>query len=169
MTAHDHERAIDLITRQGTEEMSAATSAWLESHLETCTECAEYSRAFAGTERLLRAVAVTASPALVMSTQERIRARAAHLQEQRTRTVLMAISFAIGALSSTLSAWLWWMFGGWVAQHVGLPSGVVQPGILLFLILPAIVIALLLLAFPHPSFESSLMTGLTGERQGEKR
>jgi hypothetical protein len=169
MTAQDHERAIDLITRQGTEEMSAATSAWLESHLETCAECADYASAFIGTERLLRAVAVTASPALVTTTQERIRARAAHLQEQRTRTVLMAISFAIGALSSAASAWLWWKFGGWVAQHVGLPSAVVQPGILLFLVLPAIVIALLLLAFPHPVFESSLMMGLAEERQGEKR
>jgi hypothetical protein len=165
----DHERAIDLITRRGTEEIAAHDLAWLEAHQATCPQCEDYAEAFANTGRLLRAVAVTASPALVMTTQARIRARAAYLQEQRSRMVLMAISFVIGAMSSALSAWLWWRFGGWVSEHVGLPSAVVQPGILLFLVLPAIVIAVLLLAFPHPVLESPFMTALAGEREGEKR
>ncbi len=33
MTNHDHERAIDLITRRGVEDIAAPDSAWLESHL----------------------------------------------------------------------------------------------------------------------------------------
>jgi hypothetical protein len=72
-------------------------------------------------------------------------------------------------MSSALSAWLWWRFGGWVARHVGLPSAIVEPGILLFLLLPAIVIAGLLLAFPHPIFEGPLMLALAREHEGEKR
>ncbi len=83
--------------------------------------------------------------------------------------VLIAISFCIGAMSSALSAWLWWRFGGWVARHVGLSAAIVEPGILLFLLLPAIVIAGLLLAFPHPIFEGSLMLALAREHEGEKR
>jgi len=169
MTDHDHERAIDLIARQGVEDVSTSDRSWLESHVALCPECAEYAEDFGRTGELLRSVAITASPALVMTTQARLRARALYLQEQRSRLVLIAISFCIGAMSSALSAWLWWRFGGWVAQHVGMPSAIVEPGILLFLLLPAIVIAGLLLAFPRPVFEGALLTGLAREREGEIR
>jgi hypothetical protein len=169
MTNHEHERAVDLITRGGAEDVSSLDAAWLESHLTRCSECAAYAGLVTGTAQLLRSVAVTASPALVMTTQARVRARATYLQEQRSCMVLIAISFCIGAMSSALSAWWWWRFGGWVAHHVGLSSAIVEPGILLFLLLPAIVIAGLLLAFPHPIFEGSLMLGLAGEHEGEKR
>ena len=169
MTNHEHERAIELITRRGVEDIAAPDTAWLESHLATCTACAEYAVLAESAGQLLRSVAVTASPALVSATQARVHARAMYLHEQRSRMVLIAISFCIGAMSSALSAWLWWRFGGWVARHVGLSAAIVEPGILLFLLLPAIVIAGLLLAFPHPIFEGSLMLGLAGEHEGEKR
>ncbi len=169
MTNREHERAVDLITRGGVEDIASPDAAWLESHLAQCSECAEYAGLVNSTGQLLRSVAVTASPALVATTQARVHARVAQLQEQRSRMVLIAISFCIGAMSSALSAWLWWRFGGWVAQHVGLSSAIVEPGILLFLLLPAIVIAGLLLAFPHPIFEGSLMLALAREHEGEKR
>ena len=169
MTNREHERAIDLITRHGVEDLAAPDTAWLDLHLAACAECSDYADLAESTGRLLRSVAVTASPALVATTQARLRARATYLHEQRARMVLIAISFCIGAMSSAVSAWLWWRFGGWVAQHVGLSSAIVEPGILLFLLLPAVVIAGLLLAFPHPIFEGSLMLGLAGEHEGEKR
>ncbi|MGB7554215.1 MAG: hypothetical protein WBM04_07565 [Candidatus Korobacteraceae bacterium] len=169
MTNRNHDRAIDLITRRGVEDISAPDATWLESHLTTCPECTEYATLSESTGRLLRSVAVTASPALVMATQARVHARLTYLQEQRSRMVLIAISFCIGAMSSALSAWLWWRFGAWVAEHVGLSSAIVEPGILLFLLLPAVVIAGLLLAFPHPIFEGSLMLALAREHEGEKR
>ena len=169
MTNRNHDRAIDLITRRGVEDIAAPDTEWLESHLSVCAECAEYAGLSDSTGRLLRAVAVTASSALVATTQARLRARASYLREQRSRMVLIAISFCIGAMTSALSAWLWWRFGGWVAEHVGLSSAIVEPGILLFLLLPAVVIAGLLLAFPHPIFEGSLMLALAREHEGEKR
>ena len=119
MTNPEHERAIDLIARRGVEDIAAPDAAWLESHLALCSECAEYAGAVQSTGQLLRSVAVTASPALVTTTQARVRARATYLQEQRSRMVLIAISFCIGAMSSALSAWLWWRFGGWVARTCG--------------------------------------------------
>jgi hypothetical protein len=169
MTNREHDRALDLITRRGAEDVAAADATWLDLHLAICAECSEYAALANSTGRLLRSVAITASPALVATTQARLRARATYLQEQRSRMVLIAISFCIGAMSSALSAWLWWRFGGWVARHVGLSSAIVEPGILLFLLLPAVVIAGLLLAFPHPIFEGSLMLALAREHEGEKR
>ena len=169
MSNHEHERAVDIITRQGVEDVAAGDTAWLQSHLAQCSECAEYASLVASTGQLLRAVAVTASPVLVATTQARIRVRATQLREHQARVVLIALSFCIGVLSSTASAWLWWRVGGWVAERIGLPQSYVAPGILLFWALPAIVIAVLMLAFPHPVFERSLMLSLAREREGESR
>jgi len=169
MTNHEHERAIDLIALRGLEDISAADEAWLESHLSQCGGCTEYASLFQSTGQLLRSTAITASPALVATTQARVRARAEHLREHRARMVLIAVSFCIGVLSSTLSAWLWWKFGGWVADRIGLPASYIAPGIVLFWLLPAIVIAVLMLAFPQPLFERSLMLSLAREREGENR
>ena len=120
------------------------------------------------TGQFLRSVAVTASPSLVMTTQARVRARALHLQEQQSRMVLIAISFCIGALSSALSAWLWWRFGGWVAERLGLSPAIVRAGShSVSWLLPAVVIAVLMLAFPRPLLEESLVTG-TGEGAGRR-
>jgi hypothetical protein len=166
MTNHDHERAIDLITRRGVEDVSAPDNSWLESHLTECSDCADYAEACESTAQFLRSVAVTASPALVMTTKARLRARGLHLQEQRSRMVLIAISFCIGAMSSALSAWLWWRFGGWVADRLGLSTAIVQPGIMLFLLLPAVVIAVLMLAFPRPLLEETFMKALAREDDG---
>jgi predicted anti-sigma-YlaC factor YlaD len=169
MTNHEHERAIDLITRKGVDDIAARDATWLESHLEQCPECAEYATLVASTGQFLRAVAVTAGPALVSTTQARVRARAAQLREHQARLVLIAVSFCIGVLSSTASAWLWWRFGGWVAERIGLPTSYVAPGILLFWALPAIVIAVLMLAFPHHGLEQSLMLAVAREHEGENR
>jgi hypothetical protein len=169
MNSHEHERAIDLITRQGVEDVAARDAAWLESHLALCSDCAEYAALLAGAGQLLRSVAVTAGPALVATTQARVQARAAQLREHQARVVLIAVSFCIGVLSSTASAWLWWKAGGWVVQRLDLPESIVAPGVLLFWLLPAVAIAVLILVVPRPLFEESLMLSLAREREGEKR
>lgn len=166
MTNREHERAIDLIACRGTEEISAADAAWLEAHLSSCPQCARYADDFEQTGRLLRAVAVAASPRLVMATQQRVRTRALQLREQQTRTALIAISFCLGAMSSAVSAWLWWRLGGWLVERLGFPVSLVAPGILLFLLLPAVVIAAVMLAFPHAGFEGRFMAALAREREG---
>ena len=51
-----------------------------------------------------------------------------------------------------------------MADKLGLPSGIVEPGVLLFWLLPAIVIAVLLVAFPPAVMEGSLMHRLLKER-----
>jgi anti-sigma factor RsiW len=166
MTDQNHDRALELIMRRGTEDIASRDADWLNAHLESCVACAAYAEDFEQTGHLLRSVAVTATPALVARTQQRVQARALYLQEQQSRMVLIAISFCLGVLSSVTSAYLWWKFGGWVAERVGLPQFIVQPGILLFLLLPAVVIAALMLAFPAPVLEERFMAALARGRDG---
>lgn len=107
-----------------------------------------------------------ASAALVSRTQERVHARAAQLQEHRARVVLIAISFCFGALSSAVSAWLWWRFGAWVAERIGMSRAIVEPGIMLFLLLPGLIIAGLMLALPDHTLEERWTAALAQERKG---
>jgi hypothetical protein len=165
MTNHDHERALELIMRRGTEDIAARDTDWLEAHLASCESCADYAMTFDSAGRVLMSFAVTAKPALVASTQAKVRARAHQLEEQRARTVLIAISFCLGAMSSAASGWLWWRFGGWVADHFGLSQAIVEPGVIFFLLLPALIIAGLMLAFPHPFVEERWVAAWT-EREG---
>jgi anti-sigma factor RsiW len=169
MTAREHERALDLIMRRGTEEIAAPESVWLNSHLSECSECASFAADFDSTGRLLQTVAVTASSSLVTATQMRLRARAAELQERQSRTVLITISFCIGAMSSTMSAWLWWRFGGWVAQRLALPASIVEPGVFVAWMLPAVAIAVAMLASSHPVIDRSLTMRILEKQEGARQ
>jgi hypothetical protein len=168
MTTAEHDRAIDLITRRGVEDVAHHDVAWLESHLGVCSECAAYASLVESAGQLLRSVAITASPALVATTQARVRIRAVQLQEHRARVVLIAVSFCLGVLSSTISAWLWWRFGGWVAERLSLPRSIVEPGMFVAWLLPAVVIALAMLASSRPVIDRSLTLAMIGEREGRR-
>lgn len=165
MTGHDHERAMELIMRRGTEDLAAQDLHWLHAHLESCSDCARYGEDFERAGQWLRAVAVTASSSLVATTQAKLRARAMYLSEQRSRVVLIAISFCIGTMTSVMSAWLWWRFGAWVATHLGLPQTVVQPAMFIVSMLPALVIAIAISVTSHPVIDRSLTMTILGEHQ----
>jgi hypothetical protein len=167
MTNHEHERAIDLITQSGVEDIASADAAWLQMHLAMCSECAEYAALVTGAGQLLRSVAVTASPALVVTTQAKVHARAAQLRDHQARVVLIAVSFCIGVLSSTVSAWLWWRFGGWLAARLSLPGSIVEPGVFVAWLLPAVVIAVAMLASSRPVLDRSVTLAILGEREGD--
>ncbi len=169
MTNREHERAIDIVTRRGVEDVAAPDVAWLDSHLAVCSECAEYASLVESAGQLLRSVAITASPALVAVTQTRVHERAARLREHQARVILIAVSFSIGVMSSTLSAWLWWRFGGWVGERLSLPNSVVQPGMFLAWLLPAVVVALVMLASSRPVLDRSVTLALLGEREGDRQ
>jgi len=157
MNGDEHDRAVDLLMRRDIEGMADADARWLEIHLQECEECAGFDRALSGAAHAARAVTVMASAALVESTRARVRVRGEQLREQQARTMLIAVSFCLGVVTSTLTAWVWWEFGGWVADRLGLPSGIVEPGVLLFWLLPAIVIAVLMVTCPPTLFEGSLI------------
>ena len=157
MNGKEHGRAIDLITCHDIEGIADADARWLEIHLQECEECASFDRALSGAAHAIRSVTVMASASLIESTRARVHLRAQQLREQQARAMLIAVSFCLGVVTSTLTAWVWWKFGGWVAQSLSLPSGIVEPGVLLFWLLPAIVIAALMVTYPPALFEGSLM------------
>jgi hypothetical protein len=165
MNGHEHERAVDLISRREIEGVTEAEARWLESHLATCTDCSEYELAMGGAEQAMRSFTVMATGSLVASTQARVRARAVELRERESRRFLIVISFAMGVVFSTLSAWAWWKLGGWMVERFSLPSAIVGPGVVFFWLLPAILLGVLLMAFPESSFEGSVMQLLMKDRQ----
>jgi hypothetical protein len=156
MNGQEHERAVDLISRREVEGVADGDARWLDSHLVDCQECASFELVLSGAERAMRSFTVMASASLVGLTQARVRARAKQLDEHRARMVLIGVSFCLGVVTSTLTAWVWWKCGAWIAERMGLPSGIVEPGVLLFWLLPAIVIAVLMVALPPAAFEGSL-------------
>ena len=121
--------------------------------------------AMSGAEQAVRSSAVMASASLVEATRNRVHARAEQLQERDARRFLMAISFAMGVVFSVLSAYAWWMVGGWMVERWSLPASVVGPGMVVAWLLPAICLGAFLIAFPHSSFEDSVMQSLLKERQ----
>jgi hypothetical protein len=164
MNGNEHQRAIGLIAHRDVEGISADDARWLEAHLQSCGECTGFAAALNDTEQALRSFAVMAPVSLVETTRARVHARALELREHQARMVLMGVSFCLGVLTSTLTAWAWWKFGGWVAEKLGLPSGIVEPGVLLFWLLPAVVVAIVMVAIPPSTLEGSLMYRLIRER-----
>jgi hypothetical protein len=164
MNGPEHERAIDLTSRRELEGVTEAEARWLESHLAECADCSQFELALGSAEQAMRSFTVVATASLVESTRARIHARAEQLREQQSRVVLIGVSFCLGVLTSTLTAWVWWKFGSWVAETLGLPSGIIEPGVLLFWLLPAIAIAVLLVALPPSAFDGSLMQRLMKDR-----
>jgi len=166
MNGNEHERAIELITRRDVEGIGRSDAGWLESHLAACSECVGFAEALSGTERAVRSVSVMASATLVSATRARVHARAEQLREQQARTMLIGVSFCLGVLTSTLTAWVWWKCGAWVAQRLGLPAGIVEPGVLLFWVLPAVAIAVMMVLVPPVKFEGSILQRFLHERMG---
>ena len=168
MTNHEHERAIDLVTRRGVEDVAAPDIAWLDR----TWRCAP-SVPSTPPGREHRAASPVGGhhgqPGAGGSTQTRVHERAAQLREHQARVILIAVSFCIGVLSSTLSAWLWWRFGGWVAERLSLPSSIVEPGMFVAWLLPAIVIALAMLASSRPVIDRSVTLAMLGEREGDRQ
>ena len=165
MNANEHGRAVDLITQRDVEGIAENDARWLASHLAECRQCASFELALSGAEQALRSTTVMASAALVASTQAKVWARAEQLRERQSRFFLMAISFAMGVVFSTLSAWVWWKAGGWMVEHFGLPSVLVTPGLVVFWLLPAIFLGVMLFAFPESGFEGSVMHVFMKDRQ----
>jgi hypothetical protein len=165
MNSQEHERAMELITRREVEGISPSEGQWLGSHLDGCAECASFALAMGDAEQALRSFPMMASSSLVEATKARVHARAEQLRERDARRFLIAISFAMGVVISTLSAYAWWEVGGWMVERFSLPSVIVGPGLVLFWLLPAIFLGVMLFAFPESGFEGSLMQLFMKDRQ----
>jgi hypothetical protein len=149
------------------EGITGTETAWLDSHLAECADCSSYAGYHQAASQAMRAQPIMASRSLVAATQTRLRARALELRERDARRFLIGLSFCLGMLSSTASAWLWWKFGSWAVQLLGLPESIVAPGVVFFWLLPSIAVAMLMIFVPRAVFNHPLMLSLTREREGE--
>lgn len=169
MNNSDHERARDLVMSRGVEGLRQQESVWLDQHLAECAECSDFSASLRETAQMLRRLPVAATSALVSATRTRVRVRAAELREQEMRHMFIAISFCIGALSSAFSAYVWWKLGAFLADRFGMPASIVQPGIFVASTLPAVVIAVVMLAWSGPVIDRSVTLALLSHREGSQR
>jgi predicted anti-sigma-YlaC factor YlaD len=153
-----HERARRLIALAGPETLSvagrlsdnlsdqASSNAWLAAHLETCASCRAFAENAAETIHGLRAIPIAAERSLVSTTQRMVRRRALELQRQRERMWLVAVSCTAVTICALLSTVALWLGFEWLGARAQLASSVWQVGFLVFCVMPALVVAIMLLA-----------------------
>jgi Putative zinc-finger len=141
-----HDEARGLIALAGAKDLSGAQQRWLRTHLADCPGCRDYAEAASRVVAAVRSVPLAADSRLVQATQMRVRYRAMELQRQQERLwVIGACCLAVTSGTALTTAALW---GGlaWMGQQVRLPAAVWQIGLVTLGLMPAIVVAIMLLA-----------------------
>ncbi len=143
----EHERARQLIALAGAEASTESSSnAWLMAHLQTCASCRAFAEHAAETIQGLRAIPIAADRNLVSTTQMKVRRRAVELQRSREHRWMVVVSCVVvtfGALFSTLALWRGFQ---WLGAREQLASSVWQVSFVMFCALPALIVAIALLA-----------------------
>jgi hypothetical protein len=173
MNQEAHARAQQLMAAARVEGISASEQAWLEQHLEACAACAQDAARTARALETLRWVAVSADPALVRATQQRVRQRAYELAERRARLLPLAASCGLAALLGLAAVTSLWRGFAWLGELWGLPSLAWQAGFLSAWFLPTAVTAAVLFWLRPPAFNGSGKTmewspAPRGDRGGER-
>lgn len=112
-----HERACRLIDAWHVEGISAAEHAWLDVHLAECSACRARVRANERALQALRSNTVIINPALVSTTQARVRLRARELRENQARLRALWISCGLSWLLGALTAPLLWQAITWLGRR----------------------------------------------------
>lgn len=146
MTRDVHQQVREWIVLSGTEALSDSQQSQLQAHLRECDLCHQYAEGTAQVIRALRSVPLTAGPSLVRTTQARVRARAQQLQQQRERLWVVVMAGAGVALSATVTTPVIWGIFSWLGNWAGVSGPVWQTGFTAFLVAPALLISILLLA-----------------------
>lgn len=144
MNPEIHERARRLIDAWRVEGISAAEREWLDAHLAECTACQARASANERALQALRSTTVAVDPALVSTTQARVRWRARELHENQVRLRALWISCALSWILGVASAPLVWRAFQWVGVHASLPKMIWMAAFALWWLVPAGVVAALL-------------------------
>ncbi len=124
MSEDVHQRATHLISVERVEGLAPGERMWLEEHLEHCADCAAQAQATEEALRALRAISVPVRPALVTTTQFRVRMRARELQEQKARMRALWLACALSWVLGALTAPFLWQATEWVAERFALSMAV---------------------------------------------
>jgi predicted anti-sigma-YlaC factor YlaD len=143
MNPEIHERACRLIDAWQVEGIADPDREWLEGHLAECTSCQARSNAVERALRVLRSNSVIVDPALVSTTQARVRWRARELRENQVRMRALWISCPFSWVLGVASAPLVWRTFQWIGLHAALPKMIWETAFALWWLLPAGAVAVL--------------------------
>ncbi len=163
MNPEVHERACRLIDAWHVEGISAVEHEWLEAHLTECAACQARARANERALQALRSNTVRVDPALVSTTQARVRWRARELRENQARLRALWISCGLSWLLGTLTAPLLWQAIAWLGRRFEISQAIWVAAFAFCWIAPATVVgAVVAWRHSHPS-------GLRNGRQAWER
>jgi predicted anti-sigma-YlaC factor YlaD len=148
MTRDVHQQAREWIALTGVEGLglSEAQHSQLQAHLRECNPCREYAEATTQVIRSLRSVPMAATPALVRRTQARVRQHAQLLRQHKERLWMVGIACAGIGFSAAVTIPIMWRIFSWLGSWAGVSSPVWETGFGIFVIAPALLVSLLLLA-----------------------
>jgi anti-sigma factor RsiW len=112
-----HERACHLIDASLVEGIPASEREWLEGHLAECQACESRARANVRALQALRSNTVNVDPALVSTTQARVRWRARELRDNQARLRALWISCGLSWLLGAATAPLLWEAIAWLGRR----------------------------------------------------
>ncbi len=159
MTQDVHARAQQLTAAAQVEGIPASEQAWLQEHLEGCAECAQFAALTERAIEALRWVAVSADPALVETTRQRVQLRALELAERQARLLPLAVSCGLAALLSMVTLTCLWQGFAWLGEQWRLPALAWQAGFLSAWFFPAALTAAVMLGI-HPATRMSNGNGI---------
>jgi anti-sigma factor RsiW len=154
MNPEIHERACHLIDAWQVEGISAAEREWLDAHLAECPACGARARANERVLQVLRSNTVIVDPALVSTTQARVRWRARELREKQARLRALWISCGLSWLLGAVTAPLLWEGMAWLGRQFELSPAIWMTGFALFWVAPATVVGALV-AWRHSHASSA--------------
>ena len=138
-----HERACRLIDAGQVEGISAAEQEWLDAHLAECPACGARERANERALQALRSNTVIVDPALVSTTQARVRWRSRELRENQARLRALWISCGLSWLLGAVTAPLLWEAMAWLGRQFELSPAIWMTGFALFWVAPATLVGAL--------------------------
>ncbi|MGO9128068.1 MAG: hypothetical protein ACLP6G_24670 [Terriglobales bacterium] len=148
MTRDLHQQAQEWIALNGVDGLglSDTQQSQLQTHLRECDSCREYADAATHVIRSLRSVPMAATPALARRTQARVRQHARLLRQQRERLWMVGIACAGIGFSASVTIPIMWRVFSWLGNWAGVSSPVWEAGFAAFVIAPALLVSVLLLA-----------------------
>jgi hypothetical protein len=139
MSGNLHQRAQQLFAQSLVEGLSRDDQAWLDSHLQECSDCAREATCTQELLRSFRDVPVTVPRDLAARTQLRVRLRAQESAQTSTSNVLLWVITAASWLLGVFTAPLIWRGFSWVGVQLNLPRPLLEFGFVLWWTVPALV------------------------------
>jgi predicted anti-sigma-YlaC factor YlaD len=151
-----HARAKQLIDQHHVEGLPVKERAWLDAHLQECSECSAMAQATEQALRAMRTAAIAFPSGLASRTQFRVRLRAQELQAREPRSLAVwAIAGVSWALGIATAPYVWQIFA-WAGARLHVPKLAWELGFGLWWLIPALVAGGILLAeHPRRTFRGS--------------